>query len=83
MSDEAPKEDPILSSLAGLPTPDVDPWRAARIRHHALAALNEPSPQLAWLRTLYDRVLEPVAVAGLTLAYLGWAVQAVNQLYGS
>jgi hypothetical protein len=83
MNEPKPNDDG-LAELAALPTRDVDPWRAARIRHHALAELERTEPE--WLgkaRAFYERILEPVAVAGVTLAYLGWAVASVSALYGS
>lgn len=83
MSADQNPPDPVLQALAQLPQPDVDPWRAGRIRHHALAHLAQQSSRWAGFFRFYDRVLEPALVASLTLAYLAWAVAAVNHLHGS
>lgn len=83
MSADQNPPDPVLQALAQLPQQDVDPWRAGRIRHHALAALAQGSSRWAGFFRFYDRVLEPALVASLTLAYLTWAVTAINHLHGS
>jgi hypothetical protein len=66
--------------LANLPSHDVDPQRAERIRHRAHAILGERArrqshPIAFWVSTGYHRVVEPVALIALGLGYLAWTVQ--------
>ncbi len=72
-------------ALGELSARDVDPWRREQIRRKAQAELRRQTdlarqPWLAWLSVAYDRVLEPVFVAGVSCTYLIWAFQTVGEI---
>lgn len=74
-----------MSSLGELPPRDIDPWRAEQIRrrsHRALrrAAALSNRPWLARTALLYDRVLEPALVCGVSVVYLTWAFGVANSI---
>lgn len=71
--------DPILERLAALPEEDVDDWRREHIRGRAHRAMERSSSK--WLY-LYDRVLEPAGLCGVSMAYLFWAFSICATIYG-
>ena len=75
-------KDPLLASLAELPTPDVDAWRREHVRLSAQSELRRAGAPTAWWAAAYRRVVEPVSVAAISGSYLLWALQRVLQLHG-
>lgn len=85
LNDEIDEQDDVIAQLGELPPRDIDPWRAEKIRrrsHEALkraAALNS-RPWRARAVRVYDRVLEPAFVCGVSAVYLAWAISAVSSI---
>ncbi len=71
--------DPILEQLEALPTPDVDDWRREHIRSRAHRAMK--GRESKWL-VVYDRILEPAGLFGVSVVYLFWAFGSVARIYG-
>ena len=72
--------------LEGLPSLDVPPEAAARIRRRALHAFEEESalakqPRALALLHRGSRTAFPVVVVAGVVVYLGWAIQAASALY--
>jgi hypothetical protein len=77
-------DDPMVR-LGKLPSPDVDPLVAERIRaraHAALVGRADPTapPWRERAALLWARAL-PAAVAGTSAAYLTWALLTVASLF--
>jgi hypothetical protein len=87
LRDETDDKGDTIARLGELPPRDIDPWRAEKIRrrsHEALkraAALNS-RPWLATTARIYNRVLEPAFVCGVSAVYLAWAISAVSSILG-
>jgi hypothetical protein len=78
--------DDLLDQLAALPAAELDATVADSIRRRARAAFVRTAgyrevPWLGRLAGLYARVLEPSLAVGVTVAYLGWAMSKVAELY--
>lgn len=75
MSSDDTNVERVMQALAGLPTYDPDPRRAARLRARCHAALDGRRPAFADAlaqpaRSSPWRMLESAAVVGASLAYL-------------
>lgn len=79
--------DNLLSQLRALPVVDADDGFAERVRREARREM-APVPIVApalWrerLDQLFGRVLVPLSLAGATVVYLMWAVDAATRAYG-
>jgi hypothetical protein len=70
-----------------LPTRDVEPQVAERIRRRALLVLERERARTerGWVgdaARLWDRALEPSLAAGVVAIYLAWAVEMLGRLLG-
>ncbi len=78
-------DDPLLNVLSGLPRPDPDPARAARVRrrcHAAMARRREVRPLRAFAGDLCRRVLAPALVAAGCAVYLAEVIRRAAALFG-
>lgn len=79
-------EDDLETALASLPTADVDPRLAARIRGRAEIVLRHEHrlverPGLRRASRVYSRLVEPTVVAGMCIAYAYWGLNATLALF--
>jgi hypothetical protein len=76
---EREADDALDTELAALPRHDVGTERARVIRERAHVALAGGG----WTKLvrIERRVLEPLFVAAVAVAYLGWALDSVLALY--
>jgi hypothetical protein len=77
--------DPVMDGLAGLPPIAPDPRRADRVRARAHAALerrHRSATRLARGERLAERLLHPIVVGALSIAYLAVVVHAALALSG-
>lgn len=79
--------DNLLSQLRALPVVDADDAFAERVRREARRELAPvaPSARPAWrdgFDRVFGRVLVPLSLAGATVVYLMWAVDAATRAYG-
>ncbi len=79
-------DDDLMAELRTLPERDVDARRADQLRRAARRVLVEERdlrerPALRAAVHLWDRVLQPALLTGVSCVYLIWAVQSVLALY--
>ena len=80
--------DNLLSQLRALPVVDADETFAERLRREARRELVAPPatpPRAPWrdlADRLFGRVVIPLSLAGATVVYLMWAVEAATRAYG-
>ena len=73
----------VDQALSELPRHDVDPAVSARIYQAAVSELGaDERGRWKKMRWAYDWVIEPSAVAGFGVLYLGWAFQIVATIKG-